>query len=491
MSDEGFINKVLVANRGEIAIRVMRACRELDIRTVAVFSDGDKNALFKKYADEAYNIGKAPASMSYLNMDRIVDVALETGAEAIHPGYGFLAENAQFCRKIDEAGIVFMGPPPSAIDSMGSKIDSKRTMKDAGVPVIPGVEKGLTDPEEAKDIAAKIGYPVMLKASAGGGGIGMTIIREESELEAAMESTRSIAKANFGDATVFLEKYLEEPRHIEFQILSDTHGNNIHVLERECSIQRRHQKVIEETPSPVMTEELRARMGEAAVAAAKTVGYRSAGTVEFMYSKGDFYFLEMNTRLQVEHPITEMITNVDLVKEQLRVASGMPLGYSQDQIRGNGWAIEARINAEDTMTFQPAPGKITKYHEPGGPGVRIDSGVYSGYEIPPFYDSMIAKLIVWGRDRSEAISRLNRALFEYQIKGVKTNILLHKVILREPEFLQGNLTTHFITDYDIQKKVETALTEEKSGGDGSAKAAALAAVGIYMNVAAEKAKKNK
>jgi len=489
MSDEGFINKVLVANRGEIAIRVMRACRELNIQSVAVYSDGDKDALFKRYADEAFNIGKAPASMSYLNMDRIVEVAVETGAEAVHPGYGFLAENAAFARKIEEAGIVFMGPPPSAIDSMGSKIDSKRTMKAAGVPVIPGVEKGLDDVEEAKQIAADIGYPVMLKASAGGGGIGMTIVREEADLEKSMVSTQSIAKANFGDATVFLEKYLEEPRHIEFQILSDTHDHDIHVLERECSIQRRHQKVIEETPSPVMTEELRARMGEAAVAAARAVGYRSAGTVEFMYSKGDYYFLEMNTRLQVEHPITEMITNVDLVKEQLRVASGMPLGYSQDEIKGNGWAIEARINAEDTMTFLPAPGKIAKYHEPGGPGVRVDSGVYSGYTIPPFYDSMIAKLIVWGRDRNEAINRLNRALYEYQIKGVKTNVLLHKVILREPAFLEGRLTTHFINDYDIQKKVEAALAEDRSQDSGGAKVAAMAAVNTYVNIAAEKAKK--
>ena len=489
MSEEGFINKVLVANRGEIAIRVMRGCRELGIQTVAVYSDADKNALFKQYADESYNIGKPPASMSYLNMDKIVEVALETGTEAIHPGYGFLAENATFARKVEAAGIEFMGPPPSAIDAMGSKIDSKRTMKAAGVPVIPGVEKGITDVEEAKDIAAKIGYPLMLKASAGGGGIGMTIIREESELKKGLESTQSIAKANFGDATVFLEKYLDEPRHIEFQILSDNHGNDIHVLERECSIQRRHQKVIEETPSPVMTEELRERMGEAAVSAARAVDYNSAGTVEFMYSKGDFYFLEMNTRLQVEHPITEMITNVDLVKEQLRVASGMPLGYAQSDIKSNGWAIEARINAEDTLTFLPAPGKIRKYHEPGGPGVRIDSGVYMGYEIPPYYDSMIAKLIVWGRDRSEAINRLNRALFEYQIKGVKTNILLHKVILREPAFLKGQLTTHFIDDYDIKKKVELAMEEEKSNQSSGSKAAAIAAVGMYVNVAAQKQKK--
>jgi len=489
MSDDGFINKVLVANRGEIAIRVMRGCRELGIGTVAVHSDADKDALFKKYADEAYNIGKPPASMSYLNMDRIIEVALETGAEAIHPGYGFLAENAKFAAEVEKAGIVFMGPPASAIEAMGSKIDSKKTMKAAGVPVIPGVEKGLTDIEEAKDIAAEIGYPVMLKASAGGGGIGMTIINEESELEKSIVSTQSIAKANFGDATVFLEKYLDEPRHIEFQILSDTYGNNIHVRERECSIQRRHQKVIEETPSPVMTEDLRERMGKAAVSAAKAVDYRSAGTVEFMYSKGDFYFLEMNTRLQVEHPITEMITNVDLVKEQLKVASSMPLGYTQDEIQGNGWAIEARINAEDTMTFFPAPGKIKKYHEPGGPGVRIDSGVYMGYEIPPFYDSLIAKLIVWGRDRSEAINRMNRALYEYEIKGVKTNILLHRVILREPAFLEGRLTTHFINDYDIQKKVAVAMKEEGANGSGSSKAAAIAAVGMYMNTAAQGAKK--
>ena len=491
MSDEGFINKVLVANRGEIAIRVMRACRELGIATVAIHSDADRDALFKKYADEAFNVGKAPASMSYLNMDRIIEVALETGTEAIHPGYGFLAENVTFCRKVEEAGIIFMGPPPGAIDAMGSKIDSKKTMKAAGVPVIPGVEKGLTDPEEAKDIAASIGYPVMLKASAGGGGIGMSVIRKEEELVNAMETTRSIARANFGDATVFMEKYLMEPRHIEFQILSDTFGHDIHVLERECSIQRRHQKVIEETPSPVMTEELRERMGEAAVSAARAVGYRSAGTVEFMYSKGDFYFLEMNTRLQVEHPITEEITSIDLVKEQLRVASGMPLGYGQDDVVGRGWAIEARINAEDTISFLPAPGKIRTYHEPGGPGIRIDSGVYAGYEIPPYYDSMIAKLIAWGRDRKEAIARLNRALREYEIRGVKTNILLHKILLREPAFLKGDLTTHFIPDHGIQKKVEDAMAEEKATGDAAPKAAALAAAGMYMRVAADQARERK
>ncbi len=491
MAEEGYINKVLVANRGEIAVRVMRACRELGIGTVAVYSDGDKNALFKKYADEAYNIGKAPASFSYLNMDRIVEVAVESGAEAIHPGYGFLAENAEFARKIEAAGVIFMGPPPLAIDAMGDKIDSKTTMKAANVPVIPGVEKGITDLEEAKDIAASIGYPVMLKSSAGGGGKGMTVIHSEDQLEEAIASTKRIAEANFGDATVFLEKYLEEPRHIEFQILADEKGHQIHVLERECSIQRNHQKVIEETPSPVMTEELRERMGKAAVLAAKAVGYRSAGTVEFMYSKGDFFFLEMNTRLQVEHPITEMITNVDLVKEQLKVASGMPLGYTQDEIVGNGWAIEARINAEDPITFTAAPGKITRYGEPGGPGVRIDSGVYQGYEIPAYYDSMISKLVVWGRDRKEAIARLDRALYEYDIRGVKTNIILHKVLLREPAFIQGNLTTHFIDDYNIREKVKIAQEQEKANDSGGARAAAITAVGAYMNAAAQLEKKKK
>lgn len=485
MTEEGFINKVLVANRGEIALRVMRACRELGISTVAVYSDADKNALFKKYADEAYNIGKPPATMSYLNIERIVEVALKSNAEAIHPGYGFLAENSLFARKVEEAGIVFMGPPPEAMDAMGSKIDAKRTMKEAGVPVIPGVEKPLTDPEEAKEIAHEIGYPVMLKASAGGGGIGMTMVKNDEQLLNQLESTRRVALNTFGDGTVFLEKFIEEPRHIEFQVLSDTHGHHIHVRERECSIQRRHQKVVEETPSPVMTEELREKMGKAAVTVAKTVGYRSAGTVEFMYSKGEFYFLEMNTRLQVEHPITEIVTSVDLVKEQLRVASGMELGYSQEDIQGHGWAIEARINAEDTATFLPAPGKITRYREPGGPGVRIDSGVYEGYTIPPFYDSLIAKLIVWGRDRKEAIARMNRSLYEYEIKGVKTNILLHKVILREPAFKEGKLTTNFIKDYDIQRKVEIAQKEEKANKAESAKAAAIATVGAYVNAAAK------
>lgn len=485
MVEEGYINKVLVANRGEIAIRVMRACRELGIGTVAVYSDADKNALFKKYADEAYNIGKPPASMSYLNMDKIIEVALKAGAEAIHPGYGFLAENSHFSAKVEEAGLIFMGPPPKAMEEMGSKIDAKRTMRAAGVPVIPGVEKPLTDREEAKEIAAEIGYPVMLKASAGGGGIGMTMVRSDEQLLSHLESTERVALNTFGDGTVFLEKFIEEPRHIEFQVLSDTHGHHIHVRERECSIQRRHQKVVEETPSPVMTEELREKMGKAAVTVARTVGYRSAGTVEFMYSKGEFYFLEMNTRLQVEHPITEQVTSVDLVKEQLRVASGMDLGYSQDEIQGHGWAIEARINAEDTATFLPAPGKITRYREPGGPGVRLDSGVYAGYTIPPFYDSLIAKLIVWGRDRKEAIARMNRALYEYEIKGVKTNVLLHKVILREPAFQEGRLTTGFITDYNIQEKVAKAQEEEKANGSDSAKAAAIAAVGAYVNAAAQ------
>ncbi len=482
--------KVLIANRGEIAIRVMRACRELDIKTVAVYSEVDKNALFAKYADEAYPIGPAPATQSYLNMDNILDVAHKTGAEGIHPGYGFLAENPEFAERCEKEGITFIGPSSGAIESVGSKIEAKKTMKAAGIPVIPGSENGINDFDEALDTAEKIGYPVIVKASAGGGGIGMKVVRKSGELIEMIESARSVAKSTFGDATVFIEKYLEEPRHIEFQILADSFGNIIHVGDRECSIQRRHQKLIEESPSPIMTPELRERMGSDAVKAAAAINYTNAGTIEFLYSKGNYYFLEMNTRLQVEHPITEVVTGVDLAKEQLRIAAGQKLSYKQKDIRQTGWAIECRLNAEDPLNnFTPAPGKLRRYRSSGGPGVRVDSGVHTGYTITPFYDSLISKLTVWGRDRNEAIARMKRALYEYIIVGVTTNISFHKAVMNNEHFRRGELTTHFIDDHNIIAEVEKIVEAEKEkgatlasalGADDKKVAAITAAVGAYM-----------
>ncbi len=457
------LNKVLVANRGEIAVRIMRACRELGISTVAVFSEADKDALFVRYADESHCIGPPPPLQSYLNMDAIIDTALKFNAEAIHPGYGFLAENDKFSDLVEKNGMAFIGPTGQNIREMGDKLFSKRTMKSSGVPVVPGTVEGITDIEKAKDVANELGYPVMLKASMGGGGIGMKIVDNENALAEAVESTKRLAKSAFGNETVLLEKYLEEPRHVEFQIICDNHGHVIHVRERECSVQRRHQKLIEETPSCVMTEELREEMGNAAVTAAKTVNYRNAGTVEFMFSKGNFYFLEMNTRLQVEHPITEMITGVDLAKEQLRVSSGLDLQYSQEDITGRGWAIECRICAEDPQNnFFPSPGKIVGYQEPSGPGVRVDSGVYGGYDVPPFYDSLLSKLIVWGRDRNEAIERTKRALWEYRISGIKTNIPFHEVVMNNEYFLKGDYTTHFIKERNILEDVKKYLEGKKT-----------------------------
>uniref|UniRef100_UPI0026772894 ATP-binding protein n=1 Tax=Methanosphaera stadtmanae TaxID=2317 RepID=UPI0026772894 len=376
-------DKVLIANRGEIAIRVMRACRELDVNTVAIYSDADKTGLFTKYADEAVPLNSSILSQSYLDIDKIIDIALDTGADAIHPGYGFLSENPVLGNKCDENNITLIGPRENAIQAMGDKITSKQLMEKIGVPTVPGDKEGITDIEEAKKRAKEIGFPVIIKSSAGGGGIGMRVVYEEDELARAIESTQNLAQATFGDGTVYIEKYIEKPRHIEFQVLADNHGNTIHVCDRECSIQRRHQKLIEEAPSPIMTEELRQRMGESAIKAAKSVDYNSAGTVEFMYSNGEYYFLEMNTRIQVEHPITEAITGVDLVKQQIKVASGEKLDYSQDDIKVNGHAIECRINAEDPLhDFNPNPGRIVGYRSPGGIGVRMDSGVYNGYTIP-------------------------------------------------------------------------------------------------------------
>ncbi len=456
--------KVLIANRGEIAIRVMRACKELDINSVAVFSDADKNSLFAKYADEAFNIGEPSPAKSYLDINKIIDVALDSGAEAIHPGYGFLAENSILGEECEKHDIKLIGPSGRVIEEMGSKITSKKLMKKAGVPVIPGASKGIDSVEEAAKMAEAIGYPVIIKASAGGGGIGMRTVYEEDELIRAIESTKSVAASAFGDSTVYVEKYVEEPRHIEFQILADEHGNTIHVADRECSIQRRHQKLIEEAPSPIMTDELRAQMGETAVKAAEYIGYTNAGTVEFIYSDGEYYFLEMNTRIQVEHPITEAVTGVDLVKEQIKIASGREVCCTQNDISVRGHAIECRINAEDPLNdFAPNPGKITGYRSPGGNGVRVDSGVYNNYTIPSYYDSMISKLIVWGRTRNEAIARMQRALSEYIILGVKTTIPFHKSMMANQHFRDANLHTHFVDQYknEIIENIEKVIQKDK------------------------------
>lgn len=488
--------KVLIANRGEIAIRVMRACRELGIKTVAVYSEVDKHALFAKYADEAYPIGPAPASQSYLNMDNILDVAHHTGAEGIHPGYGFLSENAEFSDRCEKEGIKFIGPSGKAIESVGSKIAAKKTMAAAGIPIIPGSETGVTDLDEAKEIARAVGYPVIVKASAGGGGIGMKVVRKEEELIPSIESAQRVAKSSFRDSTVFIEKYLEEPRHIEFQILADQHGNIIHVGDRECSIQRRHQKLIEESPSPVLTAKLRKKMGADAVKAASAINYTNAGTIEFLYSKGNYFFLEMNTRLQVEHPITEVVTGVDLAKEQLRIAAGEELSWEQKDIRQTGWAIECRLNAEDPLNnFTPSPGKLRRYRSSGGPGVRVDSGVHTGYTITPYYDSLISKLTVWGRDRMEAIERMKRALYEYIIVGVTTNIPFHKAVMNNEHFRRGELTTHFIDDHNIIAEVEKIIEAEKEKGvtlasalgmEDKKVAAITAAVGAYIRAGERK-----
>ncbi len=495
-------DKMLIANRGEIAIRIMRACRELDIDSVAIYSDADATSLYTNYADEKYPLGNPSPAKSYLNIEKIIDIALESGADAIHPGYGFLAENPKFGEECKKNGIKLIGPTGKVIQEMGDKITAKSLMKKAGVPVIEGTPEGIDDIEEAKRIAKEIGYPVIIKASAGGGGIGMRAVYEEEELVRAIESTQSVASTNFGDSTVFIEKYLEKPRHIEFQILADEHGNVIHAADRECSIQRRHQKLLEEAPSPIMTEELRADMGESAIKAAETIGYTGAGTIEFLYDAGNYYFLEMNTRIQVEHPITEMITNIDLIKEQIKSANGDKLQYNQDDIKVTGHAIECRINAENPLAdFAPSPGKITGYRSPGGPGVRLDSGVYMNYTIPTFYDSMISKLITWGRTREDSIAKMKRALSEYIILGVPTTIPFHKAILRNESFIKGDLNTHFIDQHkkgidEAMKKVieedKERVNRMKSTFMPSKKIAAIsAAVGSYQSALVSKQRQKK
>jgi acetyl-CoA carboxylase biotin carboxylase subunit len=437
--------KVLIANRGEIAVRVIRACRELGIRSVAVFSDVDRNALHVRYADEAYPCGPPAASESYLRGERIVEIARAAGAEAIHPGYGFLSENAEFARACAAAGVVFIGPQPDTIDAMGDKVVARRVMAKAGVPIVPGTTEKLSD-EQAIAFARQVGLPVMVKATAGGGGKGMRLVREDAELAPSIRRARSEAKASFGDDSIYVEKFVEQPRHIEIQILGDRFGDAIHLFERECSIQRRHQKVIEEAPANRLPASVRAEMGAAAVAAAKAVSYQGAGTCEFLVdAKDDFYFLEMNTRVQVEHPVTEMVTGVDIVKTGIRIASGQPIGIAQEEVGLNGWAIECRIYAEDPDNgFRPSPGEILIYRPPGGPGVRNDSGVYPGATVPVHYDPMISKLVCWGRDREEAIGRMRRALREFVVKGIKTSIPFHRIVMNHPMFLAGRYDTGFI-----------------------------------------------
>jgi len=471
------LNKVLIANRGEIAIRIMRACKELGISTVAVYSDADAKALFVKYADEKYNIGPGPASQSYLQKEKIIDVALKSKTEGIHPGYGFMAENAEFAEICHKNGIEFIGPPVSSMKLMCSKIDSKKSMIKAGVHVVPGVTEAIADHEKAKNIAHEIGYPVMLKASAGGGGIGIQKVDDEKQMEKALATVKQLAKNSFGDDAVFIEKFIDNPRHIEYQIIGDKKNNIIHCYERECSVQRRHQKLIEETPSCALTPELREEIGKQAVLAAETAGYYNAGTCEFMFKDGKYYFLEMNTRLQVEHPITEAITGVDLAREQLRVASGLDLEYGQEDIHPRGHAIECRINAEDPLNnFMPAPSKIIRYAEPSGPGIRIDSGVYQGFTIPPFYDSMIAKLIIWAEDRPRAIERTKRALWEFQIGGVRHNIPFHQVVMNNEQFIKGKYDTSFIPRYKILDQVIEHVKQSKASSSVPKTAAAMAAV---------------
>jgi acetyl-CoA carboxylase biotin carboxylase subunit len=429
--------KVLIANRGEIALRIHRACREMGIRTVAVHSTADAEAMNVRLADESVCIGPPASRDSYLNMAAIISAATITGADAIHPGIGFLSENAAFAQMVEEHGITFIGPSPEHLIMMGDKVQAKDAAKRFGIPVVPGSDGEINGEAEAKRVAGETGYPVLIKAAAGGGGKGMRVATSEADLMAAYSMARTEAKASFGNDAVYMEKYLSHPRHIEIQIIGDSHGNVVHLGERDCSLQRRHQKVLEEAPSPALNAEQRARIGKVAADAMRTMGYKSVGTIEFLFQDGEFYFIEMNTRLQIEHPVTEMITGIDLVREQIRVAAGAPLSFTQEEVVITGHAIECRINAEDPETFMPSPGRVTDYHPAGGLGVRVDSALYSGYRVPPNYDSLIAKLVVHGRSRNECLMRLRRSLEEMVIGGVKTNTPLHSRIIAAPDFING------------------------------------------------------
>lgn len=450
-------DKILIANRGEIALRIIRACKEMGIGTVAIYSEADQDSLHVHYADEAFCVGPAPGNRSYLNIPNIISAATIAGVDAIHPGYGFLAENARFAEICETHRIKFIGPQAEAIEKMGDKAVARQSMKKAGVPVVPGSDGVIRDEEMVVKKAQEIGYPVIIKASAGGGGRGIRVVYNQDELINAFRTAQSEADSAFGNPEVYMEKFIEEPRHIEVQLLLDEHGNGVYFGERDCSIQRRRQKVIEESPSPAISPEMRRKIGEAALKGAKSVGYTNVGTVEFLLDKnGSFYFMEMNTRIQVEHPVTEMVTNIDLIKEQIKSAAGMKLELTQDQVKVRGHAIECRINAEDPVkNFQPSPGRISVYHIPGGPGVRVDSCAYQGYTIPPYYDSMIAKLIVWDESRAAAITRMLRALEEFEIQGVKTTIPFQKEVLKNSYFQRGEVYTNFIQTriFDAKKDI--------------------------------------
>jgi acetyl-CoA carboxylase biotin carboxylase subunit len=436
--------KILIANRGEIALRVIRACRELGIQSVAVHSTADANSMAVRLADESVCIGPPASKDSYLNIPAILSAATVTGAEAIHPGYGFLSENETFARMVEEHGFTFIGPKPEHIEKMGDKVRAKQTVMELGLPVVPGSDGAVTSVEEGLAFCRKAGFPVIIKAASGGGGKGMKVVRSEDQFAEMYSTARSEAKANFGDDTVYIEKYLEKPRHIEIQVFGDKHGNGIYLGERDCSIQRRHQKLVEEAPSPALTQSERETIGTLAADVIRKMGYIGAGTIEFLYEDGKFYFMEMNTRIQVEHPVTEQITGIDLIAEQIKVAAGLPLTLNKENIRFRGHAIEIRINAEDPETFAPSPGKITQFHAPGGLGVRFDSAIYGGYSIPPYYDSMIGKLIVTGKTREECLARMRRAIAETVIEGIKTTLPLHQWIFNQPEFISGDYNIHWL-----------------------------------------------
>jgi acetyl-CoA carboxylase biotin carboxylase subunit len=441
------LEKVLIANRGEIALRILRACREMGIATVAVHSTADEDAMHVRLADEAVCIGPPSATDSYLNIPAIISAAEITEADAIHPGYGFLSENANFASIVEEHGITFIGPTSEHISLMGDKVVAKETAKRLGIPVVPGSDGAITSEDEAQRVAKEIGYPVIVKAAAGGGGRGMKVARSANEMSEVLSTARAESKAAFGDDTLYMEKYLEKPRHIEIQVVGDTHGNAIHLGERDCSLQRRHQKILEEAPSPALNAKARAEIGERVASAIRELGYRGVGTIEFLYENGEFFFIEMNTRLQVEHPVTEMITGVDLVREQLRIASGAALSLRQEDVVINGHAIECRINAENSKTFAPNPGTVTSFHAPGGFGVRVDSGLYDGYSIPPYYDSLVAKLIVHGANRNECLMRLRRTLLEFVIDGVDTTIPLHLDLIENKDIMDGTYDIHWLEKY--------------------------------------------